>query len=344
MTHTLTHAGRWARLRASLLALAVLAGGCDSAEQLATTEPGADVDGAALAPADSTASASTDAISADLASMDVVSVFDPTVASASATTASTAYGPTDLYTSWTDPAVPGFSGAILYASPSGIVKLLNAMKANNHRAFLKMTGEPQWTYMTNGRFDYYKWARATSRYNTSTIRNAVAAAVSNGTLLGYSMIDEPNRFNWNGSINKAMVDRMARHSRSIFPTLPTAAVVTYYWRPTERYRNLDVIISQTWKPKKTAATFAREAVAAAKLNGTAIAFSLNLRAGPSGGTMTPTQIRDWAKTLGRASCAMFMWRYSSSLFSQTAYKSAFRDVAYTLAREPAPRCRRGALN
>jgi len=340
-----------------LLALAILAGGCDSADQLATSEPAVLMDDAAVAPADSTVavdSAAVDSAVVDSAAVDSaaadsvlatepVDLFDPTVASLSARTSSTPFGPTDLYRySWSQPAVSGFSGGILYASPSGILKLLRGMKNHNTRAFLKMTGDPQKTYMTRGKFDYYKWAKATSKYNTSTIKKAVAEAVANGTLLGYSMIDEPNRFNWNGSINKAMLDRMARHSKSIFPTLPTAATVTYYWRPTERYKVLDVIISQTWKPKKSASQFAKEAAAAAKQNGVAIAFSLNLHAGPNGGVMTTKQVKDWAKTLGRVSCGMFMWRYSKDLFNKSSYRAAFKDVAATLSRESAPRCRRGA--
>lgn len=313
-----TPAGRRTRLGASLLALAILAGACESADHLAPTDPTTALANDSLPPTESFAGPSF----------------------LTATSGSTPFGPFDLYRSWDAPAVSGFTGGIIYASPSGIIKLLNAMRTYRTRAFLKMTGEHMSTYMTDGRFDYYKWRAATAKYNTSAIKTAVAAAVANGTLLGYSMIDEPNRFNWGGGLNKAMLDRMATYSKSIFPTLPTAAVVTYYWRPTERYRVLDAIISQTWKPKKTAAQFRDEAVAAAKLNGVSLAFSLNLFAGPSGGTMTPSQIKTWTVTLGRASCGMFMWKYSSYLFSQYSYKQAFKEAAATLAADPAPRCRR----
>jgi hypothetical protein len=317
-----TPAGRRTRLGAALLALAVLAGACGSADQLAPTAPGEPATALAndsLAPTETLAGPSF----------------------LTATSGSTPFGPFDLYRSWDAPVVSGFTGGILYASPAGIIKLLSAMRAYRTRAFLKMTGEHQSTYMTGGKFDFYKWRAATAKYNTSAIKAAVAAAVADGTLLGYSMIDEANRFNWGtNAINKAMLDRMAAYSKSIFPTLPTAAVVTYYWRPTERYRVLDAIISQTWKPTKSSARFRDEAVAAAKLNGVSLAFSLNLFAGPSGGTMTPTQIKDWTVTLGRASCGMFMWKYSSSLFSQYVYKLAFKEVAAKLAADPAPRCRR----
>lgn len=342
MLHALELARRGTRLRAIAAVsglLAIFAGACNSADNLAT-EP--------------TVAASFDSITTDSLTTPDSLAADSLEVSDSLTAADTAaitaaivsrsgvpYGPTDLFRySWDTPAVRGFSGGLLYASPKGILKLLNGMKRHNVRAFLKMTGEPQKTYMTRGKFDFYKWKKATAKYNTPTIRRAIAAAVADGTLLGYSMIDEPNRFNWNGSINKAMLDRMARYSKSLFPTLPTAAVVTYYWRPNERYKVLDVIISQTWKPKKSAKQFSQEAVVAARQNGVALGFSLNLKAGPNGGLMTPSQIKEWSVALGKVSCAMFMWRYDKSIFSRSSNMKAFRAAASQLARTPRKSCRR----
>jgi hypothetical protein len=260
------------------------------------------------------------------------------------------FGPFDLFQSWDAPEVSGFAGAVNYASPDGIVTLLNNMRAHKIRGFLKLTGDHQSAYMTGGKFDFDKWKRATAKYDNPTIKTAIKAAVADGTLLGYSMIDEPNRFNWGrGSINKAMLDRMARYSKSLFPTLPTAAVVTYYWRPNERYRVLDAIISQTWAPTKSAATYRREAVAAARQNGVALAFALNILSGPKirgcrkyGRTciMTPRQVKQWATTLGPSTCGMFMWKYHKALYARSDYKRAFKEVAARLARESRTGCRR----
>jgi hypothetical protein len=330
MLHTLELARRGARLRAIVAVsglLAIFASACNSDDNLATGP---------------TVATNVDSSATDsLALNDSTEVDAAAISAAMVSRSGIPYGPTDLFRySWHKPAVSGFSGGLLYASPRGIVKLLNGMKKHHVRAFLKMTGDPQRTYMTRGKFDYNKWKKATARYNTPTIRRAIAAAVADRTLLGYSMIDEPNRFNWNGSINKAMLDRMARYSKSLFPTLPTAAVVTYYWRPKERYKVMDVVISQTWKPKKSAKQFASEAAAAARQNGVALGFSLNLKAGPKGGNMTPSQIKEWSVALGKVSCAMFVWRYERGIFSRSSNMKAFRSAAAQLARTPAKSCRR----
>lgn len=246
----------------------------------------------------------------------------------------------------------GFGGTVMYVHPWGIITLLNGMRAHNIRGFLKLTGEPHSTYMTAGKFDFDKWKAGTDQYDTPEIKAAIAASVADGTLLGYSMIDEPNRYDWNGSIDKATLDRMATYSRSIFPTLPTAAVLPYSWRPTERYHVMDVIIAGTWKPTLTPQAFRDSAIATAKANGIGLAFALNIMAAPqvkgceprSPGSrtclMTPAQIKEWGVTLGEASCGMFMWTYEERLFARSAYVQAFKHVADQLAAQPARACGR----
>lgn len=262
------------------------------------------------------------------------------------------FGPFDLFTSWEAPAVSGFGGTIMYVRPGTVIMLLNSMRAHNIRAFLKLTGEPHAAYMTDGKFDFAKWKAGTDQYDTPAIKAAITAAVAEGTLLGYSMIDEPNRYDWNGSVDKATLDRMATYSKSIFPTLPTAAVLPYSWRPTERYQVMDVMIAGTWKPTLTPQAFRDSAIATAKANGIGLAFALNIMAAPqvpgceprSPGSrtclMTPGQIKEWGVTLGEASCGMFMWTYDEALFARSAYVPAFEHVAEKLAAHPVRTCRR----
>jgi hypothetical protein len=271
----------------------------------------------------------------------------------SGTPSSFPYGPFDLFPSMSGPVVPGFGGTVSWASPSNIIGLLGSMRTNRVSGFLKMTGISHSTYITNSQFDISKWKTATAAYDTPAIRTAIAAAVADGTLLGYSMIDEPNHSDWGGVITKATLDEMAAFSKSLFPTLTTAAVVPYGWRATERYKVMDAIIAQTWKPTMTPAQFRDAAVAAAKLNGVAPALSINIMAGkqvdgceprPNGTTclMTPDEIRNWAITLGSDPyvCAMFMWRYDATLWSRPEYVAAFKDVSTALASRPARSCRR----
>lgn len=267
--------------------------------------------------------------------------------------ASFPYGPFDLFPSSSGPVVSGFVGTVSWTSPTNIITLLSSMRANRVSGFLKMTGNSHSTYITNSQFDIAKWKAATSAYNTSAIKAAIADAVANGTLLGYSMMDEPNHSDWGGVVTKATLDEMAAFSKSLFPTLPTAAVVPYNWRSAERYKVMDAIISQTWKPTMTPAQYRDAAVAAAKLNGVSVALSINIMAAaqtdgcelrPNGTTclMTPDEIRNWAITLGSDPyvCSMFMWRYDTTLWSRPEYLAAFKDVSGALAARSARSCRR----
>jgi hypothetical protein len=272
----------------------------------------------------------------------------------SATPASFPYGPFDLFQSWTRVATPGFTGTVSYVSPSGILQLLSSMRANRVSGFLKLTGDAHSTYITAGQFDIAKWKAATARYDTPEIKTAVAQAVQDGILLGYSMIDEPNHYSWGGVITKAVIDEMAMFSKSIFPTLPTAAVAPYKWRGAERYKVLDVIIAGTWKETGTSTAWRDAAVEAAKLNGVALAPVLNILGAavtpgclprPGGGdtcVLTPAEIRDWAITLGTDpyTCGMFMWRFDATLWGMPEYLAAFKDVSTALAKKPVKSCRR----
>jgi hypothetical protein len=272
----------------------------------------------------------------------------------SATPSKFPYGPFDLFQSWTRVAVPGFTGTVSYASPSGVITLLSSMRTNKVSGFLKLTGDDHSTYITNGQFDLAKWKAATARYNTPEIKSAIAQAVEDGVLLGYSMIDEPNHYSWGGVITKATIDEMALFSKAIFPTLPTAAVVPYKWRGAERYKVLDAIIAGTWKETMTSSEWRDAAVAAAKLNGVALAPVLNILGGavvpgceprPGGGDtclLTPDEIRDWSQTLGKDpyTCGMFMWRYDSVVWDRPEYVAAFQDVSTALASRTVKSCRR----
>lgn len=271
------------------------------------------------------------------------------------------FGPVDLFVSWTQPGA-AFSGTLDYANPRGIIAKLGAMRANKIRGFLKLTGESHNSvggndaYRTNGKFDLAKWEAALKQYDTPEIKAAITAAVADGTLLGYSMIDEPNHPTWGGVFTKALLDEMARYSKSLFPTLPVAVPGPHYWRASEKYQVVDVMIPQTWRPAPGASPFAwRDSlVAAARFNGTALAPSLNLMGNALALDCTPIaigstrcympaqQVKDWGTVLASEPyvCALFMWKYRQELFARPEYKSAFEYVAQIAKQRPAKSCRR----
>ena len=77
--------------------------------------------------------------------------------------------------------------------------------------------------MTDGKFDLAKWRARMDTYNTPAIKQAVAAAVADGTIIGNSVMDEPHNetvaAGWGGNVTKAMVDGMCGYVKQIFPTL-----------------------------------------------------------------------------------------------------------------------------
>lgn len=253
-----------------------------------------------------------------------------------------------------------FTASQNYTSPENVIRMIATARTAGHRLVLALTGGPAPEYSTNGKFDLAKWKRRLDQYNTAAIRDAIASGVADGTVLGNSLMDEPEHKKWGGVMTKSLVDSMAAYAKRYFPTLPVGPSHGpngyYLWRPTERYRVVDYVRSQYnwWVTKGDAAAWRDHVLAQAKLDGVAVAFSLNILDGgqtaardgtwscPSGtsagrGTyepacrMTATQIRDWGKTLGPAGCAMLMWRYDSVAMGRTDNQQAMRDVAAALA-------------
>ena len=376
MIHTLTHAGRWARLRAPLLALAVLAGACDSSDNLATTDPTVPADGVSLdsAAADSPAAdpAGTDSLATDSSPSDVLAAAD--LADIEASEAAirgkgVPYGPYGLWRDYTTlrPYRAPFTTSLNYSDARGILKQIAAARKHNQSLILAMTGGGHEPYKTRGKFDMAKWKRRMDSFNRNEIKAAVAQGVRDGTIIMNNIMDEPNVKSWGGVMTKARLDEMARYVKRIFPTLPVGVAVIHTWRPQERYRAVDAIITQYSWYMGNVTTWKNEAVKQARVNGTSVAFALNIlnggeqswktKACPIGKTggkgtmgknspacrMTATQVREWSKALGPAGCAMIMWRYDDAFMSKAANKSAFQAAAAALTKAQGRSCRRGSV-
>jgi hypothetical protein len=366
-----------------LLALAVLAGACDSADNLATTDPTVSVQGATLdsAAADSIVADSVvaDSVAADtLGGLDSLAVSDSlTAADLGDIEASEAalrgrgvpYGPYGLWRNYTTlkPFRAPFTTSLNYTDARGILKQIAAARANNQRLILAMTGGGHTPYKTGGKFDLGKWKRRMDTFNKREIKAAVAQGVRDGTILMNNIMDEPNVKSWGGVMTKARLDDMARYVKRIFPTLPVGVAVVHSWRPQERFRAVDAIITQYSWYMGNIKTWKAEATKQARLNGTSIAFALNIlnggiqshrtKACPLGTTggrgtmgknhpacrMTAAQVREWSKTLGAGSCALIMWQYDAAFMGKAANQRAFKDASAALRNTSARSCRRGSV-
>lgn len=351
MTHTLTHVGLWARLRAPLLALVALAGACDSTDDLATSPDPSDPPAIAATPEEAT---TEELLSANLAGVSYSGI---------------PFGPFNL---WSSPSTvewgpSPFTGSHNYTDASYIVKHISNARMKKQRLVLAMTGGSSTRYKTDGRFDFAKWKNKMNTFKTDAIKKAVAAGVADGTIIGNALMDEPETRQWGGVMTKPLLDKMAAYVKAIFPTLAVGVnhgPSGYKWRASERYQVVDYVLNQYswWVTTGNAAQWRDYVLSLARRDGYTPAFSLNILGGgrqDRDGTwnctgsgqagkgakfpncrMTADQVRDWGRTLGVAGCVMTLWTYDDLFVSKSANVEAFRNVASTLNSKPRRSCRR----
>jgi len=264
---------------------------------------------------------------------------------------------------------PSLSLSLDGYQPDNIISRIDAARSSGRHLVLAMTGGGHSNYMTDGVFDRSKWEAKMQLFNTSAIRNAVAAGVADGTIIGASVMDEPqvsgsgadgNTWGPAGTMTKARVDSLCGDVKAIFPTLPAGVVHRHdVFEPTKSYRVCDFIASQYSARVGSVTAFRDGGLAMAQRDGHSIMFSMNILNGgtqdkdgtwdcggaplgqdPPNCQMTATQLRDFGSVLGPAGCALLMWRYDQTYMSRTDNKQAFADVAALLASQPAKQCRR----
>ena len=261
-----------------------------------------------------------------------------------------------------------FTGSHNYINADGIIQQINAARAMGHRLILAMTGGLSQDYTTDGQFDMTKWKRKMDTYNTDSIKNAVAAGVADGTILGNTLIDEPETKQWGTNLTKAIIDEMAAYVKNMFATLPVGVnhgpPAYNRWRTSERYQVVDYVLYQYahYVTSGNVAAWRNAILAQAKHEGVAVALSMNIlnggkqdrvgtwdctgeeQAGPGNRApncrMTPTQLREWGKALATDGCFLTMWRYDEAYMSEAANQDAFREVASVVASQPRRSCAR----
>lgn len=248
-----------------------------------------------------------------------------------------------------------------------LILQINAARAKKQRLVIAMAGGATATYTTNGQFSLTKWKAVMSKYNKSTLKTAVAAAVTDGTIVGDLLIDEPETKQWGTTLTKPMIDQMALYVKSIFPTLPVGVnhgPPGYTWRSTEKYTKVDYVAYQyAWWVTKGNVTAWRDAVLArAKLDGVTPGLSINVLNGgvqdkdgvyncTSTGQaglgqfspncrMTPDQVKTWGAALAPYGCIMLVWRFDSTYMAKTANQDAFKSIAAITAAKPQKSCKR----
>jgi hypothetical protein len=285
--------------------------------------------------------------------------------------------PFGIYNLWATTTKLQTAGVAPYTSsfdamtPSQMVSHISAARAKGIRIVLAMTGGAHNLYKTNGVFDMAKWKAAMDPFNSPAIRDAVASGVADGTIIGNSVMDEPQQHGastdpektWgpSGTMTKVRVDSMCGYVKAIFPSLPVGvghdATV---FEPTKSYQVCEFLITQYAWRKGDVSGWRDAALAIGTRDNMTMIFSLNLLDGgiqhskpcpmpETGGDgvsgsnncrMSAQQIRDWGKLLGRAGCALLTWRYDAAYIAKPENQSALSDVAITLAGLPRTSCAR----
>jgi PKD repeat protein len=272
--------------------------------------------------------------------------------------------PMGLFEFWRSSTTPQTFGAAPYTAsfgntfPNEITTLISTARAKGVHLILALTGGAHENYVTNGVFDQAKWQAVMDGFNTPAIRDAVAAAVADGTIIGESVMDEPQQSagdskSWGpeGFMTKVRVDGLCSYVKSIFPTLPVG--VTHdpsVFEPDKSYQVCEFMLAQYAMRKGDIVTWRDNNLAIANRDKMAIIFSMNvlnggqqdrdgtydcLGTGGLGTTkpncrMTADQVRQFGNLIGPSGCALTMWRYDSDFMNRADNQAAISDIAINL--------------
>jgi hypothetical protein len=147
-------------------------------------------------------------------------------------------------------------------------------------------------------------------------------------------VDQPNCSScWGGTaISWATLEEMAKYSKTIWPSLPTVALVA----PSElaaapfRWTYLDAGWAQYTMRRGGLSQYLSTQVAQAKAEGLGLVTGLDLLSGGSAGApMTASQVKEFGTALAREAntCAVVSRRYDSAYLSRTGVRDALDAVA-----------------
>jgi hypothetical protein len=227
-------------------------------------------------------------------------------------------------------------------TPDNIVPLLTAIRAKGGRLVLKMCMGRDSYVMTNGVFDLNKWKALVYRYRNVNL----GPFITDGTLLGHFLIDEPHRSaKWGKVISQATIEAMAAYSKQLWPTMTTFVRVVPSWLASApvTYRALDAGWLQYAYGKGDPAKLVTAEVAAAKSRGLGLMVGLNILDGGNGSSkvsgwtrgkyaMSAAEIQSYGTALLNQSyaCGFYNWTYNYSgptYFARADIKSALAAIS-----------------
>jgi hypothetical protein len=225
--------------------------------------------------------------------------------------------------------------------PSNILSWLSGARAKGGRAVIKLCkGKDSYVKNGDGTFSLTKWKSLVSSYRNVNL----GPYISDGTIIGHYLIDEPHRASrWGGkAISQATLEAMAKYSKELWPQMSTLVRVapTYLASASVTYKYLDAGWTQYTAGKGDAAKWVAAETAAAKRKGLGLVVGMNVINGGNGSSnirgsrsgqwsMSATEIRKYGSAvLGESyACAFFNWQHDTDYYDRSDIKSAMADVS-----------------
>jgi hypothetical protein len=253
------------------------------------------------------------------------------------------------------------TGALLPVSRSNVGSVLKAARAGKLRVVLTLAGSGDHFRNPDGTFNLAMWKSRIDTYRDVDF----SPYVTEGLILAHYLIDEPYApMTWGGhQVSRAVIEEMARYSKSIWPTLPTAVRAPPGWLGLgdTSYLSLDIAWAQWAGPGRgggswrTPEEFRDENVAQAKRLGLGLVFGLNYLNGGDGSSgvrgtrehpnlwqMSPTELVDVGTLLVQApySCAFLSFRYEPAFERVPEVRRALDSLVVLAATRAGTSCLR----
>jgi hypothetical protein len=338
----------WARIQLITIAALTFAAGCAGDDKLSpssespTTTPATSDSSAAAVPADSS-------VASTVPSDSLAAVPGDSTAVVGASAIASGTQPGIVFGSWFMTAVDLSSvhtGTLVggLISPTNILTLLSGARAKGARVVIKLCmGKDSYVKNSDGTFSFTKWKALVDRYRTVNL----GSYISDGTILGHFLIDEPSRAErWGGKvIPQSTLEAMAKYSKQIWPSMTTFVRVVPSWLASASisYTYLDAGWLQYTHNKGDVTKLVASEVAAAKNKGLGLVVGLNVLDGGDGSSgirgtlsgkyaMSASEIKTYGTALLNQSyaCGFYNWTYNyfgPTYYARSDIKAAMADLS-----------------
>jgi hypothetical protein len=226
-------------------------------------------------------------------------------------------------------------------TPDNVLSLLSEARSKGARIVLKLTmGADDYIQNSDGTFSFTKWKALVDRFKPVNL----GPYITDGTLLGHFLIDEPHRAaKWGGKIiPQATVEAMAKYSKQIWPTMNTFVHTQTAWLASSpvTYTYLDASWVQYAAGKGAVTTYIANEIYYAKSKGLGLMVGMNVLDGGNGSSgirgttsgrysMSASELKTYGTVLLNQSyaCGFINWQHSLTYFGRSDVQSAMATLS-----------------